>query len=555
MKRDAGQDDGMDLAGPRTGMPPTTHGSSAVRPRRRGGIRAALALWLLFCGVLGAWALASPQYASPDEPAHVFRAAAVVRGEILPHAGDSVSGGTGMLMVPEGFAINSDRAVCNAMHSHMSADCFHPVPADDDLIERPSGAAKYNPVYYLLVGGPSLLDTGTIGFYGMRLASLMVCSAFLTSAVLSAWRGRNARLWTTGTLLSMTPMVFFMSSVVNPNGLEIAASVALWAALLRVVTGTASRAEHPRLARAIGLSASAIVITRQLSPLWVAIIALLSLAVAEKEPLLAFLRSKITWLWAAVFAAASGFALWWTVSAGTGSIPDISQNEDMSTIGAISWQWNQAGDRFRDLVGNFGWLDSPASPLAVISYWIIFGTLITLAFVVGRRRHRIVLLVAIATTILLPLYLEATQFNLLGLFWQARYTLPLFVGLIPLSVVAIDLSPLSLPAEAVRRGCGVLLFIWVAIQTASMASLLIRQRSGLPYTMNPFEGTWSPPGGSLVALALVAFGCGALTWFASRYVRDEHAACFPADPGPAPDAAEPNQTTVTVVQAKSGLPS
>lgn len=42
-------------------------------------------LWLL----ASVWALANPLMASPDEPAHVVRAASLVRGQVLPPDDDA----------------------------------------------------------------------------------------------------------------------------------------------------------------------------------------------------------------------------------------------------------------------------------------------------------------------------------------------------------------------------------------------------------------------------------------------------------------------------------
>ena len=76
------------------------------------------------------WAVATPVFAAPDEPAHVIRAASVGRGELLGHPpppaprvppfGDAL-----VEVTAPGIYRNSARVTCFVFRPNHPADCFH----------------------------------------------------------------------------------------------------------------------------------------------------------------------------------------------------------------------------------------------------------------------------------------------------------------------------------------------------------------------------------------------------------------------------------------------
>jgi hypothetical protein len=85
-------------------------------------------------------------------------------------------------------------------------------------------------------------------------------------------------------------------------------------------------------------------------------------------------------------------------------------------------------DRLRQMVGWFGWLDTPP-PLAVHLAWAA-ALLVLLGLALRRAPARPVALVALLAVAVLavPVILEARSISEVGYFWQGRYTLPLAVG-------------------------------------------------------------------------------------------------------------------------------
>ncbi len=196
---------------------------------------------LLLFAVLATWALANPRYASPDEPSHVRKAAALVRGEFF---GDRIQHGqpwqrmvdipiaygtgTGAPDIP-GHPEQGGRAFvpCFAFNAARTADCQH--------FESKSGnsrfyttASMYPPVYYSIVGLPTLVVNDANGVYVMRLVSALVVALLIASAFELLGALPYAPVARSVLLIGLTPMVVFTASSVNPIALEIAAALLLW---------------------------------------------------------------------------------------------------------------------------------------------------------------------------------------------------------------------------------------------------------------------------------------------------------------------------------------
>ena len=71
-----------------------------------------------------------------------------------------------------------------------------------------SGAGRYPPLFYALVGLPSTLLDGAAALYGMRVVGLLLCWALLIASFrsLARWAGPLAGLTV---CLGMTPAVTY----------------------------------------------------------------------------------------------------------------------------------------------------------------------------------------------------------------------------------------------------------------------------------------------------------------------------------------------------------
>lgn len=202
-----------------------------------------------------AWAMATPMGASPDEPAHIVKAASVVRGQFIGDSTDQPAVTT--VMVPEGLA-DSRAWACYAFQANQTAGCQPPFVSNDKLVPARTSAGMYNPVYYAVVGWPSVLtDNPRVAVYGMRTISAILSSFFFAVAMTAMLAFRRPLIAGFATIAIITPMVLFLMGSVNPNALEISAGAALLSLLLLLVRGP--RIRHQRLAL-VSLSAAGVLL-------------------------------------------------------------------------------------------------------------------------------------------------------------------------------------------------------------------------------------------------------------------------------------------------------
>lgn len=499
------------------GKAPGDPARSDLQPTRErtGRLQKKWLQWLLaFIGIFfltSSWTLSTPDYASQDEWAHVYRAVSVVRGELVPKADEKFGGGSGYVKVPQTYISERVAASCYPFKNEVTADCIKSVKDHSKLVKTTSGAALYNPFYYLLVGWPSLITTAPISLMLMRLVSAVLCSALLASAVLSAVRGRHGRYWLLGLLVSMTPMTLFLEGVVNPNGLEIAAAAGTWVALARLCTGTSS--ETSALLRRFGIAASCLALSRGLSPLWLAIIGITCLAIGNADALKLLARRVSTWICAGTVLIATLVSVGWTVTVGSGKVPDLNPEPDVSVFHASMRILRLFSIRMHQYVGEFGWGDTPVPGYVGLLFAVIFGALLFVAIACASRRVAAVLGVLFVVVIFLPILLEAMQYNSLGLFWQSRYSIPIAIGLCIVPAYAIgDYLDRRAGIDAVMRPpgfgreVGLVVGSLAFIYLVSFDTALVRYSAGYFTTLNPFGGSWHPAVGALTVVLLQVAG-------------------------------------------------
>ena len=105
-----------------------------------------------------------------------------------------------------------------------------------------TSAGRYPPLYYAIVGIPSLVSDSTGGIYAMRLVDAALSALFVALALTSICVWSRRRFMLVGVLLALTPMTLFLGGVVNPNGPEICAALCMWTAGLILVL---ERADDP----------------------------------------------------------------------------------------------------------------------------------------------------------------------------------------------------------------------------------------------------------------------------------------------------------------------
>jgi hypothetical protein len=138
-----------------------------------------------FVGVglsIGAWSISTPLGAAPDEPSHVDAAAAVVRGQFdAPRAEIVIQGiphgRIGFIVIPQ-WAKSIDPS-CFVHRPNVPASCAPPVSTDTRPVLTESQFTNYPPLYYLIVGVPTLLSVGSGALHAMQYVGALLDAALI----------------------------------------------------------------------------------------------------------------------------------------------------------------------------------------------------------------------------------------------------------------------------------------------------------------------------------------------------------------------------------------
>lgn len=489
--------------------------------------------WLVCVATLfvafGAWSIASPLMAPPDEAAHLFKAAAVAHGQLFGTPGPPLPGGGAnpslYVQVPGSFANAETLWPCYTFHLDRSAACAPDLHGPSSaLVTASTYVGRYPPLYYLLVGWPSRLYPSAAGVYLIRLVSALLSALFVASALESARSMAGSRLMVLGVALAVTPMVLYLGATINPNGLEVTAALCLWASALALALDDRPAIDRRALARA-GIAAAVLVQMRGLSPLWLALIAVSVLALARRARIMLVLRDRAARWWLALVGLSSAFALWWIVHFQTlvqigGQTPPAPPSTTVPHLVTIAFGF--ADTYVRGMIGLLGHPDIQGPPSLVLYLWLTaLALLVGLSLVLGRRREAWVLGAVVVAVVVIPTAFDAAVATRYGFMWQGRYTLPLAVGMPILAGASLRDVTLSSPAAGRLR---ILLPAGLGLAQAAMFLWGLWRYSvgetppGRPYhfSLDVFSGTWQPPFGSFGIFLIFLVGLtGYSLWLAS----------------------------------------
>ena len=441
---------------------------------------------------MAAWSLATPLFSGPDEGDHIVHAAAVVRGEFIgsPNPGSSFTSVTVPALIADGVR----HPPCFIYHTGVPASCARPLTTDTKPVVANTAAGRYPPLYYAVVGLPSLVTVSTTGIYLMRLINAVMCALFIALAVVcvGTWSKRSFLL--IGVLLALTPMVVYLGGVVNPNGPEVCEAICVWVSGLIIL----ERADDPPSALIVifTVSIGTLVLTRGLSPLWAVFILLILGFLAGRRRTMDLLRMRSLQISLGIITACGIAAVAFIVAAHSNS---LAQSSTMlpaheTTLDTLFNVFGQSGSWIQQMIGVFGFLDTPAPFGTFLIWYTAIGFIVLLALTSSAPRGAIALLGLVAIVMFVPVVIAYHEVHQFGLVWQGRYILPMAVGIPILSAALIDAAG---AIARFRARISVILCICVGIgDFAAFVTLQRRYASGLPGPLDPAHGTWAPPLGN-----------------------------------------------------------
>jgi hypothetical protein len=476
-------------------------------------IRCFLVLFVLSA----AWCFATPLGGAPDEPAQVVKAAATVRGQLIGQPVRGLPAATRSFRVPAVFKSVYDLPACYQFHSKTPAGCAPHLRSSSRMVSVSTYVGRYPPLYYAVVGLPTLFMHSESVIYIMRLVSALLDALLLSLAFAIAAIWCRATMLLEAVALTVTPLVFFFAGVVNPNGFEIAAAICAWTSGLALVRNWSLRPPRAVLGAFVA-SGCLLELTRGLSVVWMALI-LFTLACLEPRSCWRLLHVGSVRVAAAILVLVGAIALGFVLIAHTLKVLPSSElpPHHQSFFALTERVLGQIGVYVREFIGVFGWLDTPSPLLTTVLWTALLGFLVILGLVASRRRESLILAGLIVGSFVLSMALIEWNAGTSGITWQARDGFPLYAGTPLLAGIVIPHTFISGFGDFARRRVAAIVAIGVGVgQLADFGWTLRRFTVGLGHKVNLFQPVrhgWSPPPGVpltalLGTLAIVLYG----TW-------------------------------------------
>jgi hypothetical protein len=413
---------------------------------------------------------------------------------------------------------------CLAHRPFRPASCVRYSTSTRD-VDAGTYVARHPPAYYGVVGAVTWVSPpGSVSVYLMRFVGSLIMAAFVATAITALRRLAAPKVVAVGLAIAITPMVLFVSSTVNPSSPEITASIAFWVCGL-VLISRAHEQVDDRLVTAVGIAGCVLALSRQLGPLWLALIVLTMLGVSNRVARQNLARSRRARIWAAAVGASFVAQLAWDVLA---KPLDVSRSGHASvhlaTAEIIRITTGQAFDRYWEMIGWFGWLDTPSPALTWVPWTFALAFLVIVAVLWTTRRQVAVLLSLTAATIVVPIVIESATYSDAGApTWQGRYTLPLAVGVPILAAFALSSSERGRQLATRRLLVSVGAVLGVA-QIIAFAQNLRRYTVGHYGDLQFWShAKWSPPLPPIVVTVAFIIGVAAFMWWLLRIAPGEDA--------------------------------
>jgi hypothetical protein len=308
---------------------------------------------------------------------------------------------------------------------------------------------------------------------------------------------------------------------VNPQGAEIAAAVAVWVGVLRLLQTFREPAEQQSLSRSwlwAGVTVASVILVnaRALGPLWLVVIVGLCFVASGWQPVRRLFTTASSYWWLAAIAAGGLFSIGWTLSGG--SLSNQAEASDAPLVNGTFFQGfrymiRMAPDFVQQAIGYFGWFDAP---LPVWTYWLFiaaFAVIVVLAFIATRRRNALTMAAVVVAAIFVPALVQAYSVHQTGIIWQGRYGLFLYLGI---TIVAAWVLSRDAPAvgSLAPRAAWVASSLVASFGLIAFGLVLVRYVIGAQSPLGQMlsDPQWQPPLGwpalvaayAVTSLALVA---------------------------------------------------
>jgi hypothetical protein len=448
-----------------------------------------------------AWIFAVPPFRGSDEFDHVYRAAAAARGQWLVTPAAATRGTGAWLDVPNDI-VAAARPQCVDLQYTRAEDCYG--TPGEHTTRIASGAGRYNPVFYGVVGTVALPFDGLGALYAMRLATVLLTWSLFCLALAAARRWARTAWPTSMIALASTPVLLYSSSIVAPNGVELMAALVVWTATLGLLRNATKPDTLLTVAAAVG--GCILVTTRSLGPLWCVLILVSAYLTTRPawSDLKALLLRRSSVAAAAVVTVATALNVAWILGM------------DALNIGQTMSDPITLGHRLRILLENellwslqsiaaFPLRDEATRMPVYACYLVLFAGMVYLGFRYAGRQERLALAATILLAACVPFALNLDPHTFPN-YWQGRYGLPYSLGIALVVGVVLDNRRRSLGTD-LRL---VVLALFAVAQAIGPMDVLLK---GVHHPLSDYAHFPHPPAALVVCVAAV--GAALLWWGAS----------------------------------------
>lgn len=362
----------------------------------------------------------------------------------------------------------------------------------------------------------------------MRIVSAAISSALLGLAFASVARWGGAKSWAAGIALATTPMELFLTGVVNPMAVEIAAATSAWVAGLLLAWGT-ERTPRTSLVTIFGISSTTAVLAAPLGPLWVGIMTLFVFALAPAARRRTLVRSVAVRRIATFVGAALVVGAGWDAAFGVVGDPQTStvvRSGGSAVPRVLVASAHEVGYMVQQMIGVLGANDT-VLPNGVYFTWLAAtGALVfsALAWAPGRQRAGVAASAALVS--LVPILIVAVQAGMGGRttvtgagMLPLAVALPLVAGAaLARGVADSDGAVERIGHRLVGRVASVIGMAVVACDATAFVAVYRRFSVGTSGPLDPFAsvpGGWQPPvPGVLLSLTSIAAATAVVAWLA-----------------------------------------
>ena len=451
--------------------------------------------------------MAQPVFSGADESQHAEEAEAVFSGQFLPRldSDDNTAIEPGLIRVP----LIANGSGCFVGQAAVSAACdaiTMSVPAKSGFMD--SYISREPPLPALLSGLPLYIDPGPVGFYLSRVVTTLLASALIAAAIaLAASRGRFGIVC--GVLVAMAPSAVAEFGVLGSSQLEVGLASLMWVSLALLATG---EPVSGRLAGTVSGSAALLALSRPISFVFVGLAIVVAALCGGRALARDMLASAGGRTGLGALAATMGGAVAWFGLANAPVNPRYMADLHLPVVHSIADRIVVASQTtpviWAQLIGATGSNEYNGPAMMTILWTMLAGAIVLFGLLLAGRRLVLSVLALLAALLALPTAAQVLTMPRMWLYWQGRYSLPVFSGLVIMASSAMDRA---LARQILGRLVTITAILAGALQFVELVWTLHRYVVGVNGQLDPLKWSagWQPPIPSVAILVLgaAAVGC------------------------------------------------